>query len=65
MSGFTFLFVIGKPCWPRLEITKGFFRLVIGPFGLWLMLYDLDLVFGRVIHRLEKAEAALAGKEES
>ena len=50
MYGLSFVFVIGKPCGlGTVELSWPLFRLVLGPFALWIVARDLDELAGKLV----------------
>ena len=52
MDGISFLLSIGRPCWPKLQIQYNFFRLVVGPFALMIVLRDMDVWLANIAEKL-------------
>jgi hypothetical protein len=49
VSGLSVLFVIGKPTTYAFELTWTIFRVVLGPFALWIVARDLDELAGKLL----------------
>lgn len=44
----SFIFVIGRPAWPRVECCRDFARFVIGPVAFWILFHDFERMLSLV-----------------
>jgi hypothetical protein len=51
----SFIFVVGRPAWPRIEANQDFFRVVFGPFAFWIMFHDFENVLSKLIKAVDAA----------
>lgn len=52
MKGLSFAVSFGKPCWPQIQVTHLFVRVVLGPVGLLITFFDLDAFLASVSSRV-------------
>jgi hypothetical protein len=51
MDGISIVASIGRPVWPKVQIGSCFLRVVFGPFGLLIVLRDMDLWLGNLSNK--------------
>ena len=61
-DGVSFLFVIGKPILvPRIELVESHFRFTWLFFGLWILSFDMEVMFEKLVKVIEEKKKERRG----